>query len=1035
MTKSRRAFLRHPIIQRLLSGVALIPYATMMTLHMERSAVAGSCTAGGISVCSGPASGADVMQYYNVAGPISIMTDPGFGLNITNGDPGLDISGDGGVSFIDDYASTITTNGNFGVYLENDISGDVNFVSTGSITSTGATGNGVRINNYGADTIVRTHDVTAEYTAILVDHRGTGAVYIGSTGTLVSHNNLGIYGYSHSGTSMTIEAVNTQGLWQGIWGNNETTGALDIKSSGLAWGTGGDGIRADNYGTDVTVTAVDTQGADHGIYTLNYGTGALWINSTGTAVGDSADGIDAYADAASTNATVNAVDTQGGQSGIYLTHLGTGSVTVTSTGTATGGTGQGIAVRTGGTSTALSVTVNNAQGGENGIRTSHQSALGTPGNTVTITTTGHIQGGTGYGISTETLAGVLTDINVEAGSVVESNDGNGISNGDGDSEVTVAIGATVNGRIDLGLGSDTLTLRGGLSGTTILDGGGGGIDTLNISGAAGETRVASDIRNWSIINLDDSHLILTGGSMTVGTAGDMTTGIFLRNSSILDGSQDNFSLSGNLSLAAGTRFLGSGNGAGMSGISGNVVNAGTISTVGGGAGDTIRIAGNYTGNAGIITLETILGGDTSVTDRLEILGDTSGTSILRVINLGGVGAATTEGIELITVGGISSGTFTLQGDYLIGGVPVVVAGAYSYRLFKGNLSGTETDNWYLRSQFNDPADPIYQPGAPVYEAYPQALLGLNALSTLQQRVGNRFWLAGSNSEAGDASGTSLANSGIWARIEGAHSEINPHYATAGTTLGLNVFRAQAGMDAALHEGTAGTLIGSISAHYTHGETNASSRHGIGQISTDGYGAGTALTWYGNDGTYLDGQAQATWYGSDLHSLTANRFLTRGDDAFGYALSLEGGKQIAIDDGWSVTPQAQIVYSSINFNRFSDVFGASVSLDKAASLKGRLGLTLDRETSWQDANRKSSRAHAYGIANIYQEFLSGTRVDVAGEKFRSQQDRLWGGVGVGGSFSGNDDMYSLYAEGLLNTSLANIGDSYSLQANIGFRAKW
>ncbi|WP_162791763.1 hypothetical protein [Agrobacterium tumefaciens] len=38
-----------------------------------------------------------------------------------------------------------------------------------------------------------------------------------------------------------------------------------------------------------------------------------------------------------------------------------------------------------------------------------------------------------------------------------------------------------------------------------------------------------------------------------------------------------------------------------------------------------------------------------------------------------------------------------------------------------------------------PTTPLCQAGVPTYEAYPRALLGLNRLPTLQQRVANRFW--------------------------------------------------------------------------------------------------------------------------------------------------------------------------------------------------------------------------------------------------------------------------------------------------------
>jgi outer membrane autotransporter protein len=1031
-----------------------------MTLHMERSAMAGSCTASATSVCSGPSSGADVKQEIIYSNPVDVTTDPGFALSVTGGGDGLSISGQDGTSFVDNNNATITTDGEYGLSIENDISGDLNLVSTGSVTSTAANGDGIRATNYGADTTVRANEAEGANNGINVNHYGTGSISITTTGMVVGYGTAGIFGDSQSGTSMTIEAVHTRGVIQGIFGRNGTAGVLNITSTGLARGTAGDGIRAYNSstGTDVTVTAAETHGQQNGIFVQNEGTGALRIDSTGTATGDLDDGIYAYANASSTSATINAFDTTGGSSGIYLRHLGVGPVTVISTGAAVGGTSNGVSIQTGSDSTALNVSVNNAQGGDNGISTIHESLAGTPGNAATITATGNILGGSGFGISTESRAGVLTNININAGAVVESTAGNGISNDEGDSNVAVADGATVNGRVALGLGNDTVTLRGSLSGITVLDGGGGGTDVLNLSDASHATHDGGDIQNWSEINLDNSYLIVAGGNLNVGTAGDMTTGVFLHTGSTLDGRQDPLSLAGNLSLAAGTRFLASGNGSGTNTISGNVNNAGTISADGGGAGDTIRIGGDYIGNSGTVVLETELGDDTSTSDKLDIAGGTSGTSKVKVVNTTGVGPATNEGIELITVGRASDGVFTLVGDYQIGGVPVIVAGAYSYQLFKGNRTGTETNNWYLRSEListdpdptdpdpdpedpdpedpdpEDPDKPLYHPGVPAYEAYPQTLLNLNAVPTLQQRVGNRLWVTKNADSAGDQSGTSTA-SGVWARIEGAHHLIDPRYATAGTEFDQKAFKGQIGIDAVLLDHLNATLIGGISAHYTHGTANTYSIHGDGQISTSGYGLGSALTWYGDDGFYVDGQAHATWYQSDLRSVAANRTLIDGNDAFGYGLSLESGKRIMFDDGWSVTPQAQVAYSRVTFDGFVDVFGGPVSLDKGNSLQARLGLTLDHDTTWQAANGLTSRAHAYGIANIYYEFLNGTRVEVADKSFSFKKDRVWAGLGAGGSYNWNSDMYSLYAEGLVNTSLARIGDSYSLQGKVGFRVKW
>jgi outer membrane autotransporter protein len=67
-------------------------------------------------------------------------------------------------------------------------------------------------------------------------------------------------------------------------------------------------------------------------------------------------------------------------------------------------------------------------------------------------------------------------------------------------------------------------------------------------------------------------------------------------------------------------------------------------------------------------------------------------------------------------------------------------GAYGYTLWKNGISNPDDGDWYLRSQLAPvgpgPGDLLYQPGAPVFEAYANVLQGLNGLSTLQHRVDN-----------------------------------------------------------------------------------------------------------------------------------------------------------------------------------------------------------------------------------------------------------------------------------------------------------
>jgi len=494
-----------------------------------------------------------------------------------------------------------------------------------------------------------------------------------------------------------------------------------------------------------------------------------------------------------------------------------------------------------------------------------------------------------------------------------------------------------------------------------------------------------------------------------------------------------------------------------------VVNMGTDTA----PGTVLSVAGNYSGNAGAVHFNTVLGDDASATDLLVVAGDTSGSTSVKVTNVGGAGAQTVEGIKIIEVGGASQGSFTLLGDYeTLDNRQAIRGGAYAYTLEHNGVVTPNDGNWYLRSTFQEapvepgqpeepeePGTPRYDAGATVYEAYPQALLALNGLPTLQQRVGNRVWAGNGNkviAEGADVigtpyaapeekTGTHIEGNGVWGRIEGAHNHIETGRSTTAVDYDQNTFKLQAGVDGMLMENENGKLIGGINVHYAHGLTKTASiydaKTGGGRISTDGYGPGGTLTWYGENGLYIDAQAQATWYNSDLSYAGGNQSLIDGNDGFGYALSIEGGKRIALDPAWSLTPQAQLLYSSVDFDDFHDADNVTVGLDRGESLQGRLGLTLDHQTAWQNANGMLDRSHVYGIANLDYEFLEGTRVNIADVSFANRKDRLWGGIGLGGSYNWNDDKYSIYGEGLVNTSLNSFADSYSLQGNIGFRVKW
>ncbi|GAB1582842.1 autotransporter-associated beta strand repeat-containing protein [Phyllobacterium phragmitis] len=474
---------------------------------------------------------------------------------------------------------------------------------------------------------------------------------------------------------------------------------------------------------------------------------------------------------------------------------------------------------------------------------------------------------------------------------------------------------------------------------------------------------------------------------------------------------------------------------------GALANAGRVSLQGTTPGATLTVNGNYTGkDGGTVALSTRLEGDDSKTDRLVVKGATSGNTTLAVTNVGGGGAQTDKGIRLVEVDGASNGTFTLAGDYVFEGDQALVAGAYAYRLFKNGIDANDGD-WYLRSSLLEQDIPQFQAGVPVYEAYAGILQSFNQLDSLQSRLGNRAWTIeaqgadGLSEEVAPEQGAGGQSLGVWGNIEASRHRYRPEHSTSDTDYDAAVWKLEAGVDSQLFETEKGRLIGGASLHYGTIAADIFSPHGEGKIDATGYGIAGTLTWYGNDGLYLDGQAKLTWYDSDLSSTTANQSLASGNDGRGYALSIEAGKRIPLRPDWFFTPQAQLAWSRVDFDGFSDGFDADVTLSDGDSVLARMGLSVDHEREWQDSLGQTRRIHAYGLANLYYDFDNGTTIDVASTPFTTKNEPLWAGIGLGGSYNWNNDKFSLYGQAIAKTSINNFADSNIISGNIGLRVRW
>ncbi|MGK6353839.1 autotransporter-associated beta strand repeat-containing protein [Sphingomonas sp. DT-207] len=573
---------------------------------------------------------------------------------------------------------------------------------------------------------------------------------------------------------------------------------------------------------------------------------------------------------------------------------------------------------------------------------------------------------------------------------------------------TVQISADAN----LGAASGNVTLDGGTLATSanvtsardIVMAGAGTIST-----ASGTTFTFNGLLSGTgaLTNRGGGTLLLTGNSS--GFAGSTR----VEGTMIVNGS-----LCGDVNVAAGGRLGGTGTVC-------TTVNAGTVAP--GNSIGTLTVAGTYTGSDSVLEIETELGGDASPTDRLVVTNGTAGSTTVEVINVGGLGAQTVEGIKIVDVtGGSSAGTFTLRGDYSFEGSPAVIAGAFGYRLYHGGAATPTDGDWYLRSALldapNAPQAPLYQPGVPLYESYAGSLQTLNRLGTLQERVGNRQW-----------SGFTQGGVGMWGRIEGTRHRPEAAFSTSGTDVDTNSWQMQVGFDKALLDGSAGTLIGGINGRYGTADAHVRSRFGNGEIDTKGYGVGATVTWYDSTGFYADAQAQVSWYRSDLDSTVLGELIDDNHGS-GEAFSLEVGKRAPLGGGLSVTPQIQMAYSNVRFDSFADPNGAAVSSDRADSLRSRWGISVDHQQTWDGASG-ARQSHLYGIVNLNYEWLDGAVADVSGTPIARRDDRLWGEVGIGGSYSWSGGRFTIFSEVSAETAINNFGDSNSLRGNAGFRMRF
>ncbi|EDR3007668.1 fibronectin-binding autotransporter adhesin ShdA [Salmonella enterica subsp. enterica] len=410
-------------------------------------------------------------------------------------------------------------------------------------------------------------------------------------------------------------------------------------------------------------------------------------------------------------------------------------------------------------------------------------------------------------------------------------------------------------------------------------------------------------------------------------------------------------------------------------LNGDLINMGTM-TSGSSAstpGNTLYVDGDYTGNGGSLYLNTVLGDDDSATDKLVITGDASGTTDLYINGIGD-GAQTTNGIEVVDVGGVStSDAFELKNE--------VNAGLYTYRLY-----WNESDNdWYLASkaQSDDddsggddtPSDGGDDGGnvtppddggdggnvtppddggdggdvtppdhggdvAPQYRADIGAYMGNQwmarnlQMQTLYDREGSQY---------------RNADGSVWARFKAGKAESEA--VSGNIDMDSNYSQFQLGGDIlAWGNGQQSVTVG-VMASYINADTDSTGNRGAdgsqftSSGNVDGYNLGVYATWFADaqthSGAYVDSWYQYGFYNNSVESGDAG---SESYDSTANAVSLETGYRydIALSNGntVSLTPQAQVVWQNYSADSVKDNYGTRIDGQDGDSWTTRLGLRVD-----------------------------------------------------------------------------------------------
>ncbi|MFC6978212.1 autotransporter outer membrane beta-barrel domain-containing protein [Microbulbifer taiwanensis] len=145
--------------------------------------------------------------------------------------------------------------------------------------------------------------------------------------------------------------------------------------------------------------------------------------------------------------------------------------------------------------------------------------------------------------------------------------------------------------------------------------------------------------------------------------------------------------------------------------------------------------------------------------------------------------------------------------------------------------------------------------------------------------------------------------------------------------------------------------------------------------------------------------------------------------------------------YSITPQAQLIYSKEEADDLHDSYGVEVTDINNNGYLVRLGATLEKRVSRRKSSRNMygeiplERFSYYVTPSVIYNSDQETSVTVSGTRLHQQPDDWLGELVIGATYDECGDNCSIYGEIYFSSSLDNFGDSEGGGLEFGFRYKW